>query len=1023
MTCPSCGVTVPADGGHWCTNCGEYLWGRALATAHATGPDAQPLPFDSDPSPTIGDDPRPYRKPVAVTVPAAERFAEAPLEIEPGKKAKIGGTIRNQSEIVDQFLVGVTGFGQWWTTEPPDGVHLLPFGTGDAASSQGEFTLYLAPPRSSVAKAGIYEIWIVISSAATRQVVERIRLLVAVSEFEQIELDIEPQIRVKRRRAYFTCTVGNAGNHDATVALYGQDPEQACRIRVRPTRVTIPPGGLPCMASMEVMPVKPQLVGRQVDRPITLVVASGDDVELPAEPPSLFRQLFDASTKRASKQMRAQVKQAEKSATRAVAVPKTTRVELPSEGDSKSSEPESATAPAGAPPPLVAWEEKCTYTQRAWLPWWTALLLVALLVLLGLELHRLATRVPVPNVLAEGVSHARSQIDKVGLNDHEVPVTPFHKEGGPAACRPRTSNFRHTVGEVLKEAPAAGARVAKGTTVILCTYVLPGRLRVPNLYGLSPVAASQALTNAGFTVSDIEPYPPPQGEVVVRQRPAAFQLHFAARDKEVRIVLGELASVPNLVGLATDAATEKLRPLGLVLGQVQPKHAPADAVIRSQAPSASHTVQAGHEVGVVLGLRLPKVTGLGLAAATKALRKAGLERVETKPTAPPHADRVTSQTPRAGSLAAIGVEVKLTLSAPRQKKQKKSSAKPAASVPSVAGATAAAAAVQLRKAGVATRQVLVISAKVPAGKLISTTPGPGAKVKKGSTVTLTVSAGYPEIAVDNGSHILALNGATGKVVAHVAAGPVQATQPSWSPQGNQIAYIAGGRIMLAPATGSAGPRALTPAGSAFSLPTFPSSTMAPAVIATIERGNTLCFLAAAHPRPSCLATPYSLGNEISWSPSGTKLLVGGVTRRGSPSETGLLELTTSSPFATTAAAWRLRGFVTPRVGTTGARAAAFSPDGRQLAAAEDFGSPFSLALIAPTDFSFAKAKTFPAPTPVCSVAWRTDSQLVLAETSTSASCTTPLGALYVVDPSRPAALSLIATNVEYPSWQPLPGVR
>ncbi len=129
-------------------------------------------------------------------------------------------------------------------------------------------------------------------------------------------------------------------------------------------------------------------------------------------------------------------------------------------------------------------------------------------------------------------------------------------------------------------------------------------------------------------------------------------------------------------------------------------------------------------------------------------------------------------------------------------------------MPSLAGAGAASAAATLAKAGITTTQIPQISATVPARRLIGTSPASGAELKPGSQVTLVVSAGYPEIAVDNGREVLALNGATGKVVARIAAGPIPATQPSWSPQGTDIAYISVGRIWLTAASGPGGPRRL-----------------------------------------------------------------------------------------------------------------------------------------------------------------------------------------------------------------------
>ena len=325
--------------------------------------------------------------------------------------------------------------------------------------------------------------------------------------------------------------------------------------------------------------------------------------------------------------------------------------------------------------------------------------------------------------------------------------------------------------------------------------------------------------------------------------------------------------------------------------------------------------------------------------------------------------------------------------------------------------------------------MLEISAKVPAGKLIATNPPAGSKVKPGTTVTLIVSAGFPEVAVDNGHAVLALNGVTGKVVSTVAGGPIHATEPSWSPDGTKIAYVSSGRIFLTAAKAPSGPRALTPAGPSYELPTFPNATTAQAVIAAIHKrpgeADQLCLLAAAHPSASCITVPgLSLGAEIAWAPSGRELLVGAASLAPGTA-IGLLELTTDKPFSTRAGEWHLRGLMTPSVSGAGVRAGAFSPSGLKLAVAENFSGPFNLALTGATDLTLTKAKSFAAPAPACTVQWRTDSQELLYRNLDRARLLArgARGALYRFDPASPGMLMLVAANVADPSWQPLPGVQ
>jgi hypothetical protein len=227
--------------------------------------------------------------------------------------------------------------------------------------------------------------------------------------------------------------------------------------------------------------------------------------------------------------------------------------------------------------------------------------------------------------------------------------------------------------------------------------------------------------------------------------------------------------------------------------------------------------------------------------------------------------------------------------------------------------------------------------------------------------------------------------------------------------------------MFIPAAGDGGPTALTRPGVTYALPAFPSNPAAPAVIAALRARpggqDDICLTAVTKPRPGCVRTSYVLGPEISWAANGKGLLIG-ASLPGS--KVGLLELSSKRAFSVNPRDWSVRGIVTPRMARGGVLAAAVSPNGRRLAAAENFGTTaFSLAITSPTDLSFTKAQTFAAPTPVCSAQWRTDSALVLVDTA----CGDALGAVYVVDPAHPSKLSLISTKAADPSWQPLPGVQ
>ena len=76
------------------------------------------------------------------------------------------------------------------------------------------------------------------------------------------------------------------------------------------------------------------------------------------------------------------------------------------------------------------------------------------------------------------------------------------------------------------------------------------------------------------------------------------------------------------------------------------------------------------------------------------------------------------------------------------------------------------------------------------GTVIRTEPPAGTKLKAGDKVKIVVSGGFPELTYDDGKNILLANGANGKRFPAVAKGPTKDTDPTFSADGTQIAYVA-----------------------------------------------------------------------------------------------------------------------------------------------------------------------------------------------------------------------------------------
>ena len=134
---------------------------------------------------------------------------------------------------------------------------------------------------------------------------------------------------------------------------------------------------------------------------------------------------------------------------------------------------------------------------------------------------------------------------------------------------------------------------------------------------------------------------------------------------------------------------------------------------------------------------VPTVVGADQANAEAKLHQDGF-RVNTVPkTAEQPAGQVIGQDPTGGTKVKKGSTVTLTVSAGPQQ----------VAVPQVVGLTVSSARGRLQKAGLEASEREENSDTVAAGRVISVSPPEGQKVDKGSSVTLVVSSGKPQVQV------------------------------------------------------------------------------------------------------------------------------------------------------------------------------------------------------------------------------------------------------------------------------------
>ncbi|MCY3861669.1 MAG: Stk1 family PASTA domain-containing Ser/Thr kinase [bacterium] len=207
-----------------------------------------------------------------------------------------------------------------------------------------------------------------------------------------------------------------------------------------------------------------------------------------------------------------------------------------------------------------------------------------------------------------------------------------------------------------------------------------------------------------------------------------------------------LVSVPDVVGLSSQAAIRELRAAGFVVSQIfEPSETVEANEVISQAPAALGEMEQGGEIEITVSsgavpVAVPGVVGQNANDAARFLQDRGFAtelRVETGSTAP--AGQVLRQEPAPGSEVAPGSTVVLHVAEGIQPVE----------VPDVKGMTLLQATQVLAQAGLAVidEPVMEPSQEVEEGLVIGTEPGPPVLLLPDTPITIVVSTGPDYVAV------------------------------------------------------------------------------------------------------------------------------------------------------------------------------------------------------------------------------------------------------------------------------------
>ena len=220
-------------------------------------------------------------------------------------------------------------------------------------------------------------------------------------------------------------------------------------------------------------------------------------------------------------------------------------------------------------------------------------------------------------------------------------------------------------GRAITSNPLVGAKLSKGSEVIVVFSKGPERYGVPDLSGMSTSEATSALAETNLALGSTSEQwheSVAKGEIISASPKVGTQLK---RDQKVSVVVSrgpEPIDVPSVTGSTAEAATTTLEDAGLTVSRGDEAHStsvPKGSVI-SQSP-ADGTLTRGGTVTITVSkgpemVSVPKVEGLDKAAATKKLEAVGF-KVSAQTFLGGLLDEVRASRPGGGSSAPKGSTV------------------------------------------------------------------------------------------------------------------------------------------------------------------------------------------------------------------------------------------------------------------------------------------------------------------------------------------------------------------------------
>jgi beta-lactam-binding protein with PASTA domain len=301
------------------------------------------------------------------------------------------------------------------------------------------------------------------------------------------------------------------------------------------------------------------------------------------------------------------------------------------------------------PTPGEPWVEE-EPRSRWWL--WLLMLLVLAALAAGAYFLLYGNRVDVPNVRGRDAGEAAEILHRRGL---EVDFVNRESDSVPRD-------------EVISQDPEAGASVREGSHVTVTVSGGKGTVAVPAVEGQPQDEAQDALRAAGFKTSIKRAFSDsvPEGEVISTSPKGGTQ---ATKGRTITLTVSqgsEGIAVPKVVGLQRAEAEAQLEAAGLVADVTEQESTQPPGTVMQQDPPTGTSVDKGATVKLTVAKARPEVPDVTTnhpteEEATAILEEAGFKvQVRTRPD-PANIDRVSDQSPAAGTRRSSGATVTIYL--------------------------------------------------------------------------------------------------------------------------------------------------------------------------------------------------------------------------------------------------------------------------------------------------------------------------------------------------------------------------